>query len=99
MTGEQAGRGSRSAAPPKDQGGALTRTRQPSSSIDGMKILRQLRSQKARDIAKRGGVELARSASIASQAAMFCPSGIDVWMQRELAGCTDMERDDSGRMR
>jgi hypothetical protein len=26
--------------------------------------------------------------------ALLCPSGMDVWMQRELTGCTDLDRFD-----
>lgn len=44
--------------------------------------------------AKRAGFELAQALSVASQMALLCPSGIDVWMQRELTGCTDLDRFD-----
>lgn len=47
--------------------------------------------------ARRVGFELAQTLSIAAQMALLCPSGMDVWMQRELTGCTDLDRFDSGR--
>lgn len=34
---------------------------------------------------RRAGFEAAQTLSIASQMALLCPSGMDVWMQRELA--------------
>ncbi len=40
--------------------------------------------------AKRAGLELGKTLSIASQMALLCPSGMDVWMQRELAGCFEL---------
>jgi hypothetical protein len=49
--------------------------------------------------AKRAGVEMAQTLSVASQMALLCPSGMDVWMQRELTGCSDLERYDSKRVR
>jgi hypothetical protein len=36
---------------------------------------------------KRAGVEMAQTLSVASQMALLCPSGMDVWMQRELGHC------------
>jgi hypothetical protein len=33
---------------------------------------------------KRASAEAARTLSVASQMALLCPSGMDVWMQREL---------------
>jgi hypothetical protein len=39
---------------------------------------------------KRAGIEAAQTLSVASQMALLCPSGIDVWMQRELAGCFEL---------
>lgn len=49
--------------------------------------------------AKRAGFELAQTLSVASQMALLCPSGMDIWMQRELTGCSDLERCDSRRAR
>jgi hypothetical protein len=49
--------------------------------------------------AKRAGFELAQTLSVASQMALLCPSGMDIWMQRELIGCSDLERYDSRRAR
>jgi len=37
-------------------------------------------------------VELAQTLSVASQMALLCPSGIDVWAQRELAGGLERPR-------
>jgi hypothetical protein len=48
---------------------------------------------------KRAGSELAQTLSVASQMALLCPSGMDIWMQRELTGCSDLERYDSRRAR
>jgi hypothetical protein len=42
-------------------------------------------------LAKRAGFELAQTLSVASQMALLCPSGMDVWMKRELTGCTDLD--------
>lgn len=44
---------------------------------------------------RRFGCELAQTLAMASQMALLCPSGMDVWMQRELTGCTDLDRFDS----
>lgn len=44
---------------------------------------------------KRVGCEMALTLAVASQMALLCPSGMDVWMQRELSGCTDLDRFDS----
>jgi hypothetical protein len=41
---------------------------------------------------KRAGVEMAQTLSVASQMALLCPSGIDVWAQRELAGSFEPPR-------
>ncbi len=41
---------------------------------------------------RRAGVEAAQTLSVASQMALLCPSGIDVWMQRELAGSVGLPR-------
>jgi hypothetical protein len=35
---------------------------------------------------RRVGMEMGRTLSVASQMALLCPSGMDVWMQRELSG-------------
>ena len=42
--------------------------------------------------ARRAGAEAAQTLSIASQMALLCPSGMDVWAQRELAGGLDLPR-------
>lgn len=47
--------------------------------------------------AKRAGLDAAQALSVAAQMALLCPSGMDVWMQRELSGCTDLDRFDSRR--
>ena len=47
--------------------------------------------------AKRAGLDAAQALSVAAQMALLCPSGLDVWMQRELSGCTDLDRFDSRR--
>ncbi len=39
---------------------------------------------------KRAGVEMAQTLSVASQMALLCPSGMDVWAQRELAGSFEL---------
>ena len=41
---------------------------------------------------KRAGLELGRALSVASQMALLCPSGMDVWMQRELAACFELPK-------
>ena len=38
------------------------------------------------------GFQLAETISIVSQMALLCPSGIDTWAQRELAGYSDEGR-------
>jgi hypothetical protein len=35
---------------------------------------------------KRAAMDAAQTLSVAAQMALLCPAGIDVWMQRELAG-------------
>lgn len=35
---------------------------------------------------------MSQTLSVASQMALLCPSGMDVWMQRELAGCFELSR-------
>lgn len=42
--------------------------------------------------ARRAGLDTAQTLAIAAQMALLCPSGMDVWMQRELSGCTDLDR-------
>lgn len=42
---------------------------------------------------------MAQTLAVASQMALLCPSGMDVWMQRELTGCSDLERYPSRRAR
>ena len=46
---------------------------------------------------KRAGAEAAQTLSVASQMALLCPSGMDVWMQRELSGCFELGRHGSAR--
>jgi hypothetical protein len=46
---------------------------------------------------RRAGTELAQTMSVVSQMALLCPSGMDVWMQRELAGCFELERPRAAR--
>jgi hypothetical protein len=41
---------------------------------------------------RRAGVEMAQTLSVASQMALLCPSGMDVWAQRELAGSFELGR-------
>ena len=47
--------------------------------------------------ARRAGLDVAQTLAVAAQMALLCPSGIDVWMQRELTGCTDLDRPDPRR--
>ena len=44
--------------------------------------------------AKRAGLDAAQTLSVAAQMALLCPSGMDVWMQRELSGCFELPRQD-----
>lgn len=37
-------------------------------------------------------MEMAQTLSVASQMALLCPSGMDVWAQRELAGSFEPPR-------
>jgi hypothetical protein len=41
---------------------------------------------------KRASIEAAQTLSVVSQMALLCPSGMDVWMQRELAGSFELPR-------
>ena len=41
---------------------------------------------------KRTGVEATQALAVASQMALLCPSGMDGWAQRELAGCFELDR-------
>lgn len=54
--------------------------------------LRYGRSKGSGRRARRAGEELAQTLSVASQMALLCPAGMDVWMQRELAGCSELPR-------
>jgi hypothetical protein len=54
------------------------------------------RDRSNRRRAKRAGSELAQTLSVASQMALLCPSGMDIWMQRELTGYTDLDRFEPG---
>lgn len=42
--------------------------------------------------ARRVGGEMSQTLSVASQMALLFPSGMDVWMQRELSGCFELPR-------
>lgn len=53
-----------------------------------MEIMRFKKTKPRRS--QRAGAELAQTMSVASQMALLCPSGMDVWMQRELAGCFEL---------
>lgn len=66
-------------------------------SIGHMRILQPKKSKRRRS--QRAGVELAQTMSVASQMALLCPSGMDVWMQRELGGCCDLRRRDAANGR
>jgi hypothetical protein len=68
-----------------------------SPTIGTMRIT--LRNRRNGRRMKRAGVEVAQTLSVASQMALLCPCGMDVWMQRELTGCSDLERYDSRRAR
>ncbi len=48
---------------------------------------------------KRVATEVSQTLSVAAQMAMLCPSGMDVWMQRELAGCFELDRPGAARRR
>jgi hypothetical protein len=45
-----------------------------------------LKDKMKRRRGKRAAMDVAQTLSVAAQMALLCPSGIDVWMQRELAG-------------
>lgn len=51
-----------------------------------------LRSKKRNRRAARAGVEMAQTLSVASQMALLCPAGMDVWMQHELAAGVELPR-------
>jgi hypothetical protein len=73
------------------------RSAPPSPTIVGMWITNLISEIPAkgngnRAAPRRAGFEAAQTLAVASQIALLCPSGMDVWMQRELAG-------DSGRPR
>jgi hypothetical protein len=44
---------------------------------------------------RRVGWVFAQTLAVASQMALLCPSGMDVWMKRELTGSTDSNHFDS----
>jgi hypothetical protein len=48
---------------------------------------------------KRVGVEAAQTLSVASQMALLCPSGMDVWMQRELGASFELPRPEAAPKR
>lgn len=66
------------------------RARAVSRNIGCMKIMRFEKTKRRRS--RRAGMELAQTMSVASQMALLCPSGMDVWMQRELGGCCDLRQ-------
>ena len=73
------------------------RARAVSRNIGCMEIMRFKKRKRSRS--RRAGVELAQTMSVASQMALLCPSGMDVWMQRELGGCCDLPRRDAANGR
>ena len=60
-----------------------------------MQIARRKTTHRPR--VKRAGAVASQTLAVASQMALLCPSGMDVWMQRELTGCTDLDRFDPRR--
>lgn len=54
--------------------------------------MRIRKAKKDRQNERRAGVEVAQTLSTVAQIALLCPSGIDVWMQRELVAGTDRRR-------
>jgi len=48
--------------------------------------------KKSKRRARRAGAELSQTLSVASQMALLCPSGMDVWMQRELSCCFEQKQ-------
>jgi hypothetical protein len=44
-----------------------------------------LKDKMKRRRGQRAAMDVAQTLSVAAQMALLCPSGIDVWMQRELA--------------
>jgi hypothetical protein len=66
------------------------RRHRPGATIGRMKkpgVKQQRRSRR-----RSAGFQLAETISIVAQMALLCPSGIDVWAQRELAGYSDASR-------
>jgi hypothetical protein len=61
--------------------------------------LSRIRLRRNAPRARRVGTELAQTLAVASQMALLSPSGMDVWMQRELSGCTDLDRFGARRAR
>lgn len=61
-----------------------------SPTIGNMQIT--LRNRRNGRRAKRAGAEMAQTLSVAAQMALLCPSGMDIWMQRELSGCFELPR-------
>jgi hypothetical protein len=51
-----------------------------------MTLTRRYDNFRRRRRSRRARTELTQTLSIASQMALLCPSGMDVWMQRELGG-------------
>jgi hypothetical protein len=52
-------------------------------------ILTSLQTKIRSRRAKRAAADPTRSLTVASQMALICPSGVDVWMQREMAALID----------
>lgn len=66
------------------------RRRRLAATIDLMKKIGV--KQQRRPRGQRAGFQLAETISIVAQMALLCPSGIDVWAQRELSGYSDEGR-------
>lgn len=60
------------------------RKRRTLATIDLMKKIGVTQQRRSRR--RSAGFQLTETISIVSQMALLCPSGIDVWAQRELAG-------------
>jgi hypothetical protein len=64
------------------------------SSIGGMKTVIKKRFSSRRRSAAFG---LTETMSVASQMALLCPSGMDVWAQKQLAGAGPVRQSQGGR--
>jgi hypothetical protein len=58
-----------------------------------------LKDRRSQRVAEPRGTVAAQTLSVAAQMALLCPTGMDIWTQRELTGCSDWERYDSRRAR